>query len=612
MASRLTLIARIAAQASIALGAVVLLLTGIWLAKESEWAAWEPKAPEDAFRHGTLGLEFAPLKYVLVMDEVSKDAFATRIGDAKPWPEAYGFIANPEAAGDDLKVCEENADKVLPVGFSVSRYLPISAATTPVKFVGLTCAACHSSQLRTPDGQRREVVFGAGNASLDIIAWTDGFRNAILDPRLTVDKIFDAYEARCGRPSGLWGRTVGRWIERGIIGEWLSSGREAVFSATAKYDLPYVGPELKNAAAIPAGPGRTRPFRSIVRVALDLPGAESYALSKIPAVFEQRKELRPRSQYDGSIGDLVTRGFVAIYASGGSVEALSKPEIVDNLRAAVGYTKDLGIATGVPDYQSMFPEPQYRIDTARADAGFDVYMNYCNRCHGHRPRDGGAWSLEGAGEIHEISFIHPPDGSPGIGVDSARVEFRHAEKLPVAIWVSVPGYGDDLAAQRDELEDRIEAAAQAGRAGDAALWTRLLKRLNLASRKHRTGHPFSFPLSTFYTDVGYINNPIPLTYLRAPYLHNASVPTLRQLINLDERPSYFCRGNNVYDPVSVGIVAPEVGEDDPCPPEYPFKFDTTQLGNSNAGHDFPWPYDPNRDEEQKESLRNLLEYLKTL
>src|SRR3546814_6666122 len=45
-------------------------------------------------------------------------------------------------------------------------------------------------------------------------------------------------------------------------------------------------------------------------------------------------------------------------------------------------------------------------------------------------------------------------------------------------------------------------------------------------------------------------------WLRAPYLHNGSVPTLRDLLEpLAQRPMVFWRGYDLYDPVDVGFVS---------------------------------------------------------
>jgi hypothetical protein len=104
---------------------------------------------------------------------------------------------------------------------------------------------------------------------------------------------------------------------------------------------------------------------------------------------------------------------------------------------------------------------------------------------------------------------------------------------------------------------------------------------------------------------GYVNSPMDGIFLRAPYLHNASVLTLAELINLKKRRDVFYRGHNRYDVADVGFLSPDA----PNREDY-FKFDMAVTGNSNKGHDYPWAYDdPKRD---VGDLTALLEYLKTL
>ena len=59
--------------------------------------------------------------------------------------------------------------------------------------------------------------------------------------------------------------------------------------------------------------------------------------------------------------------------------------------------------------------------------------------------------------------------------------------------------------------------------------------------------------SHFRKTFGYANAPLDGIWLRAPYLHNGSVPTLRDLLEPpDKRPTQFRRGYDVYDPSKVG------------------------------------------------------------
>jgi mono/diheme cytochrome c family protein len=90
-------------------------------------------------------------------------------------------------------------------------------------------------------------------------------------------------------------------------------------------------------------------------------------------------------------------------------------------------------------------------------------------------------------------------------------------------------------------------------------------------------------------------------WLRAPYLHNGSVPTLRALLDPPaKRPALFWRGYDVYDPKDVGF---EWRSDEARRVGTP--HDATLRGNSNRGHEFGTAL-PQREREA------LLEYLKTL
>lgn len=112
------------------------------------------------------------------------------------------------------------------------------------------------------------------------------------------------------------------------------------------------------------------------------------------------------------------------------------------------------------------------------------------------------------------------------------------------------------------------------------------------------GYPWRF--TRFRKTNGYANMPLDGVWLRAPYLHNGSVPTLRDLLSPPEqRPDVFYRGYNVYDYENVGFVS-----DGPAARREGFRFDTSVRGNGNEGHTYGTTLPPR----QKAAL---LEYLKT-
>ncbi len=96
----------------------------------------------------------------------------------------------------------------------------------------------------------------------------------------------------------------------------------------------------------------------------------------------------------------------------------------------------------------------------------------------------------------------------------------------------------------------------------------------------------------------YKGRPLDGIWATAPYLHNGSVPTLRDLLlPVDSRPKTFYAGSRAFDPDNVGFSTTEG-------PGL-FLFDTSKPGNSNSGH----VYGTTLSEEDRQAL---IEYLKSL
>ena len=93
--------------------------------------------------------------------------------------------------------------------------------------------------------------------------------------------------------------------------------------------------------------------------------------------------------------------------------------------------------------------------------------------------------------------------------------------------------------------------------------------------------------------------PLAGIWATAPYLHNGSVPNLYELLlPATERSKTFHVGNREFDPIKVGFKTEAVSGTTTL-------FDTSLLGNSNAGHDTYGDFTP-------EQRWQLVEYLKTL
>jgi hypothetical protein len=128
------------------------------------------------------------------------------------------------------------------------------------------------------------------------------------------------------------------------------------------------------------------------------------------------------------------------------------------------------------------------------------------------------------------------------------------------------------------------------------MWTQ-----NSATAYNNYGAGHFWRLTHFVKQNGYVNVTLEGLWLRGPYLHNGSVPTLADLLEEPaKRPKLFYRGYDVLDPEKVGFVSQGAEAE-----RIGFRYDTSVIGNSNGGH--LWGTTLSTDDK-----RALVEYLKTL
>jgi hypothetical protein len=188
------------------------------------------------------------------------------------------------------------------------------------------------------------------------------------------------------------------------------------------------------------------------------------------------------------------------------------------------------------------PPWPYPIDRAKSAQGEKIYGAYCARCHG---KSGSDFTGDLVGQVTPIEKIQ---------TDRHRLD----------------SYTEDLCANQNLLYS--------------------------AYPDERFKH--------FRKTFGYANQPLDGIWLRGPYLHNGSVPTLRELLEpAANRPVTFYRGYDVIDHEQVGFIS-NVPEENGH--KY-FFYDTRLPGNGNQGHEGK-EYGTNLSAEDKDAL---VEYLKT-
>jgi hypothetical protein len=219
-----------------------------------------------------------------------------------------------------------------------------------------------------------------------------------------------------------------------------------------------------------------------------------------------------------------------------------------NLSAGLGagitpVTADYAGIKRVRDWTWTLPPPKYPypIDAALASKGQALYATSCLSCHGdHQFREG---VLAGArlGQVEPIERIQT---------------------------------------DRHRLDSYTEA---------------------FAANQYQLFPDSPYRFTRFRKTHGYANHPLDGIWARAPYLHNGSVPTLRDLLEAPERrPPTFYRGYDVFDQVNVGFVS-DVAEEKG---RQFSRFDTSVPGNGNGGH----VYGTSLGDAEKAAI---VEYMKT-
>ncbi len=218
-----------------------------------------------------------------------------------------------------------------------------------------------------------------------------------------------------------------------------------------------------------------------------------------------------------------------------------------NLSAALGagVTPDTADHAGIERVAAWLgdlpaPSSPIAVDGDAVERGAALYAVYCQDCHGRQTETGYEFTGKRLGKVEPIHAI----GTDRARLDSYTTEFRQRQ-----------------------LAELFE------------------------------GTPYAF--RQFRKTDGYANMPLDGLWLRGPYLHNGSVPTLADLLKPPkDRPKRFSRGSDVLDAENGGFRSA------PCEPGAPDCYDTTQPGNSNAGHN----YGTHLSDDQK---ADLLQYLKT-
>jgi mono/diheme cytochrome c family protein len=429
----------------------------------------------------------------------------------------------------------------LPVGMSMRRVQGIDR-------VYFNCAVCHTGAIRdAPDAPRR-LVSGMPANTFDLGSLAHFLGKAAADWKFRSSRIMptvenlEALRAAADLPKDRYQpdplNRVDQFVFRNI---GITLLREQLLTLTSR--LSFVD-ELS------WGPGRVDTFnppKALLGFPMErAPEREKMGNAEFPSVWNQQWKEGMQLHWDGNNTSVNERNLSAGFGTGAT------PTTLD--RASILRTADFLWDQSTPP---AFPEA--RIDRALVPAGAALYREHCWSCHGNREPP---FRTEGDGSL--VGTVTP---IAEIGTDRARLD-SYTPALAAAQNSLYAGYPRREDHCREHADD--------------------------------TTHCYPARFSSFRKTYGYANMPLDGLWLRAPYLHNGSVPDVRSLLEPPAlRPTLFYIGYDVYDYDNVGFVT-----QGPDAERHGWRFDTSVRGNGNGGHE----YGTELSAAQKAAL---IEYLKT-
>lgn len=441
--------------------------------------------------------------------------------------------------------------------------LPIGLARTVVdegrwqgEWVGLTCAACHDTELQYRGTNVK--ISGGSNNHFDIQSYLAGL-NAALKATVEDPAKFDRLAARMGTRDETGKDELRRQLQ-----------------ADADGVRQYA--EVLSRTAVAAGPGRVDALglihNQVVSRWLDVPQNWSAPLAPTKSSYVWNVPQAAWSQWSGVLSDPLMRNLgesLGVFARMDLTSASPEEGLFDS-------TVDLRGQIEIEEMLRRLAPPQWpeevfgRIDRAKAARGKALFAENCASCHSvfpHRwsePRKQGKRFIENAIIMQDVIGTDPNQfSSPQFDARPNLFTGSMSNLLPP------PLTGAALASQ-----PAIFRTLSLGVYGPA------MARANFTEQQIIDAHGFGNfdpePLEPIPVFGGYKANPIDGMWSTPPFLHNGSVPSLYDLLlPASQRPSTFLIGSE-FDPVKVGVdTTGESGS---------WLFDTSLIGNSNAGHSF--------------------------
>jgi len=420
------------------------------------------------------------------------------------------------------------------------------------EWAGITCAACHTSQLQYK-GARVRIDGGAGS-SFDFLAFVRGLDDALSATATEPDK-FERLATKMNETDAK---------SKVVLRQQLSE---------AANQLRY----YRNVSALTpfdVGPGRADCLGLIHnRVASSAMGIPenwvgSLAPTKLPFLWNS-----PQSswvQWSGVAANPLSRN------AGEALGVFIKLDLSSKSKSEGLFesTLDLKGQFAIERLLRRLAPPKWPenifgpIDRAKAAQGAKLFVENCSECHSVYPHRWSDPKLQGKRFIENA--LVPLDV---VGTDPMQFNAPQFNPNPTTMTGAVSAY----------LAEPYTGAALSpygpiSRAVNVNVSQRALAKLNLTEEQLIDAEGYRSPSERGPPQPVYKAGPRDGVWSTGPFLHNGSVPNLYELLlPVAERSKTFFIGRD-FDPVKVGT--------DTSGNSGKFLFDTSLVGNSNEGHSF--------------------------
>jgi hypothetical protein len=552
------------------------------------------------FYNTSQGSQLIPYAWFLALEQADNE---TLFRDKKHI-EKLGYIPQEPLAGrnpDGLPigfVKDDIQEDFLAASMSAERLgtLKNNRQNAYNEWLGLTCSACHTAEIKYGDHRLR---INGGPALSDMPVFLSSMQKAI-DATLSDNAKLVRFSKKLLNEGGF------NDIEKEALKTQLESFSDWLNSYTS---VNYGG------LTTPYGYGRLDAFGAILnRVTtslLEIPGNQTPANAPVSYPYLWNTSQLDWVQWNGSANNHIGRNV-------GEVTGVFAHTILktDNEKERFYSSAKIINLDQLEQLMARLDSPKWgaplpAIDQKKAAAGAILYANNCVGCHGVRDENGQFPMTEKNAVGKQFIQIHMV-GLQAIGTDPL-----------MAMNFVNPAFNVDPGQLRPYLDADIRTEPKVPRATVLSVAVQKIIDKQLAEFRPPLDQGQLLELSGYHLPgesppnlIAYKARPLNGIWATAPYLHNGSVANLYQMLLPDtQRATSFYVSNTAFDPKNVGFESIKSGN-------Y-FLFNTLDdkgtpiPGNSNKGHSGnAFTKTRNKDGQWQDFTNDeryqLIEYLKSL